>query len=291
MIGGFLGAGKTSLLNRLLRDAGGQRLGLIINDFGDINIDEQLIVSRDEEMLALANGCICCSIGSDFIRALIQLVTMEAPPDQIIIEASGVANPARIAAIARADKALRLQGVFVLVDVLNFTQQYRDPLLADTLEGQVAAADLLILTKIDEAEAGQVAEVEALLQQIRPDVRMVRVSIDKLPLDLLLDLSPGDALDASHGVHEHAHPFWSGSVGLQKPVARRALEGFVAGLPTTLLRLKGVVHLENGLHTVQYVAGRLELTPYGGASVSPSLVFIGVGEDRSAEIGRVLAAL
>ncbi|MEQ9520639.1 MAG: GTP-binding protein, partial [Parvibaculum sp.] len=198
VIGGFLGAGKTSLLNRLLQEAGGRRLGLIINDFGDINIDEQLIISRDEEMVSLANGCICCSIGSDFVRALISLVTMQPPPEQIIIEASGVADPARIAGIARADKALALQGVLVLVDVLHFLTQLADPLLTDTLEGQVRSADLVLLTKIDEANEAQVLLVEDALRKLRADVPLVRAQIDELPLSVLFDLPSGETSASSH---------------------------------------------------------------------------------------------
>src|ERR1700709_656345 len=99
VIGGFLGAGKTTLLNQLLREGGGdRRLAVLVNDFGAINIDAELVESREGEMLTLSNGCICCGIGGDFIAALASLRDVDDPPEQVVVEASGVADPAQIAA-------------------------------------------------------------------------------------------------------------------------------------------------------------------------------------------------
>src|ERR1700710_2511682 len=97
VIGGFLGAGKTTLLNAVLRDPGDRRLAVLVNDFGAINIDAELVQSRDGEMLTLSNGCICCGIGGDFIAALASLRDVDEPPEQVVVEASGVADPGQIA--------------------------------------------------------------------------------------------------------------------------------------------------------------------------------------------------
>jgi len=282
VVGGFLGAGKTSLLNRLLQENGGRRLGLIVNDFGDINIDEKLIVARDETMISLANGCICCSIGSDFLRALVALVTRPDPPDQIVIEASGVANPVRIASIARADRSLHLQGVTVLVDAVNFCQQLGDLLLKDTLEGQVRAADLVILTKVDIASDEEVVKVRDAVRNISPDVRMIASPVEALPVDLVFDL--GDApLTSDAPLAEPHHPFWSGTFASDLPCDVDILRQILGDLPPNLLRLKGVVSDSEGHgFAVQWVAGRLVIDPHALAdpSARSALVYIGVGEEK-----------
>ncbi len=280
VVGGFLGAGKTTLLNRLLQENEGRRLGVIVNDFGDINIDETLIVTRDEDMVSLANGCICCSIGNDFLRALISLVTRDDPPDQIIIEASGVADPLRIAAIARADKALRLQGIFVLVDVTQYVSQAADPLLADTVQAQVGAADLLVLTKTDIATDAQVREVEDLLERERPGVLRVATSTADLPASLLFDFSGGGPTDVDRG-HDPHGLFWTGSVSDVGVCDLESLKGVLAGLPG-LLRCKGRVRSADGsLQLIQWTPSRMEIT---GVDEEPgrapaALVFIGVGAE------------
>ncbi|MBA3508391.1 MAG: GTP-binding protein, partial [Betaproteobacteria bacterium] len=111
VIGGFLGAGKTTLLNHLLGAPHGRRLAVLVNDFGPINIDAALIRSRSEDTISLANGCACCSVAGDLTRALIELAQRDEPPDAIVLEASGLADPHGIAQVALANPALRLDGV------------------------------------------------------------------------------------------------------------------------------------------------------------------------------------
>jgi len=280
IVGGFLGAGKTTLLNRLLEEADGQRLGLIINDFGDINIDEKLIVARDEDMISLANGCICCSIGNDFLRALVAMTSRADPPEQIIIEASGVANPARIASIAQADRDLSLQGVIVLVDAVNFITQLDDALLADTLEGQVRAGDLIVLTKRDLVSPKAISLVEKAVAAITSVPRIVSSAVGDLPIGLLFDLSSRDR--RSGEMREPAHPsFWAGSFTSEQPCNLDLLREKLMALPETLLRLKGVVcDVEGRSHTVQWVAGRLVIAASSltvGGVAGSELVYIGVG--------------
>jgi G3E family GTPase len=279
VVGGFLGSGKTTLLNRLLKENDGRRLGLIVNDFGDINIDEKLIVARDEDMVSLANGCICCSIGNDFLRALISLVTRPDPPEQIIIEASGVADPMRIAAIARADKALRLQGVFVLVDVTHYIKQSADPLLADTVSAQVRAADLLVLTKSDISTAAEIEAVSALLEKEKPGALKVVSSPEELPASLLFDFADGaDRMGAqSHAPHD---VFWTGSVSTDLICDVDGLKEVLAS-QSGLLRCKGFVRTaDDDWQVIQWVTGRLDVLPLaeGRGHSECSLVYIGVGQ-------------
>ena len=295
IVGGFLGAGKTTLLNRLLEEADGQRLGLIVNDFGDINVDEKLIVARDEDMISLANGCICCSIGNDFLRALIAMTSRVDPPEKIIIEASGVANPARIASIAQADRDLSLQGVIVLVDAVNFIAQLDDALLTDTLEGQVRAGDLIVITKRDLVSPADISRVEQAIAAITPAPRTVSSTVSDLPIGLLFEMTGSDNRpDQAEG---HAHPsFWTGSFTSKQPCNIERLRADLAALPKSLLRLKGLVTDSEGKrHTVQWVAGRLDVTetPHTVGDVALcELVYIGVGAGtEKTEVRRLLTSI
>ncbi|MCI4428172.1 MAG: GTP-binding protein, partial [Burkholderiales bacterium] len=116
VIGGFLGAGKTTLLNHWLSNAGGQRLAVLVNDFGALNIDAMLIEANHGDTVALSNGCVCCQIGDDLSLALMQVLDSGRRFDAVIVEASGVSDPWRIAQFGRADPRLQLDGVIVLVD-------------------------------------------------------------------------------------------------------------------------------------------------------------------------------
>ena len=120
LITGFLGAGKTTLLNRLLDDPGGRRLVVLVNDFGSINIDASLVRSRTEDMISLTNGCACCTVSTDLTRTLIDLAQREDPPDAIVLEASGLADPRGIAQVALSNPSLRLDGVLALVDATQY---------------------------------------------------------------------------------------------------------------------------------------------------------------------------
>src|SRR6202012_3786622 len=134
VIGGFLGAGKTILLNHWLRQAEGQRLAGLVNHLRALDIDAGLIAARAGDTIALANGCVCCQIGDDLSRALIRVLEAGNAFDAVVIEASGVSDPWRIAQLGRADPGLGLDGVIVLVDAGAALAQSRDPQLADTLE-------------------------------------------------------------------------------------------------------------------------------------------------------------
>ena len=288
VVGGFLGSGKTTLLNRLLRENDGRRLGLIVNDFGDINIDEKLIIARDEDMVSLANGCICCSIGNDFLRALISLVTRPDPPEQIIIEASGVADPLRIGAIARADTALRLQGIFVLVDVTQYVKQSADPLLTDTVHAQVQAADLLVLTKSDISTVSEIDAVTELLEHEKPGALQVVSSPEELPASLLFDFADGADGRAAQN-HTPHDVFWTGSIVNDLACDVAELKQVLAS-QVGLLRCKGVVRTaEDTWQIVQWVAGRMDATSLASGSVQNenNLVYIGVG-DKPAELDQAL---
>src|SRR5207344_1906043 len=149
VIGGFLGAGKTTLLNRLLRRDSGRRFAVMVNDFGALDIDSRLVVDHGGDTIALANGCLCCSIGDSLVTTLLALLERPQRFDHIVVEASGVADPGRIADLAVLDPRLVRDGVIVVVDAETVRQRAEDRRVGDTIARQLAAADLLVLNKID----------------------------------------------------------------------------------------------------------------------------------------------
>ena len=116
VIGGYLGAGKTTLINQILRDPQGKRYLVMVNDFGAINVDASLLVSADEDTIQLSNGCVCCTMGADLFLAIGDVLDGDMRPDHIVIEASGIADPAKIANVAVAEPDLVYQGIITVVD-------------------------------------------------------------------------------------------------------------------------------------------------------------------------------
>lgn len=154
VLGGWLGAGKTTLLNRLLASAD-ERIAVIVNDVGEINIDADLVrtAAGDDGVVELANGCVCCSIGEDFELTLIELTLRDPAPDRIVVEASGIADPRQIAAFAQHRRVV-LDAVITLAEAAGFTERSSRPPYGSLMRTQVAGADLVIATKLDLVEPG-----------------------------------------------------------------------------------------------------------------------------------------
>lgn len=252
VIGGFLGAGKTTLLNRWLRNAGGQRLAVLVNDFGALNIDAELIAANTGEAIALSNGCVCCQIGDDLTGALIQVLESAERFDAVVIEASGVSDPWRIAQLGRADPGLALDGVIVLVDASAARAQWRDPLLTDTVERQLKAADLIVVNKIDLVADGERAALPAWIESVAGPVPQFQTVDAEVPLALLSGLALPPAAgrvphaDCGHDpAHEHTPHhgalFDTWSCRPERVFDTSSLRAWLRDTPAGLLRLKGVL--------------------------------------------------
>ncbi|MBN8494467.1 MAG: GTP-binding protein [Burkholderiales bacterium] len=153
VIGGYLGAGKTTLVNHLLRHAGGRRLAVLVNDFGELPIDDALIEARDGNLLRLAGGCVCCSFGSDLLGALQQLSALSPPPQQLLLECSGVARPGAVARTLTLLPALQRDAVLVLADAESLRERAADRYVGELVQQQLAEADLIALNKCDRIDA------------------------------------------------------------------------------------------------------------------------------------------
>ncbi len=218
VIGGFLGAGKTTLLQHWLRTAGGRRLAVLVNDFGALNVDAALIAASGADTIALSNGCVCCQIGDDLSAALMRVLDSADRFDAIVVEASGVSDPWRIAQIGLADPALALGGVIVLADASALPAQAADPLLADTLQRQLDSADLIVLNKSDLVDAAELQRVGEWLDAHAGAVPRLQTQQAAVPPLLLDELrwphaatpAGGCAPDAhAHGhtrEHDNSHP-------------------------------------------------------------------------------------
>lgn len=270
VIGGFLGAGKTTLVNRWLREAEGQRIAVLVNDFGALNIDAALIAGTSGDTIALTNGCVCCQIGDDLSRALIQVLESGTRFDAVVIEASGVSDPWRIAQMGMAAPELGLEGVIVLVDAAAVMGQARDPLLADTLERQLRAADLVVINKVDGVTAEDLARVRAWVTAVAGRSPQYETSQAELPKVLREGLSLADAREgrgcahAGCGHEDHAHDAHHHHGELFDSWSCRPLQTFDAGAlrawlrdtPAGLLRLKGLVRTGQAEWSEIQFAGR-----------------------------------
>jgi G3E family GTPase len=280
VIGGFLGAGKTSLLVHWLKQAQGQRIAVLVNDFGAINIDAELLSESNSDTIALSNGCVCCQIGGDLSQALLQVLDTPQPFDAIVIEASGVSDPWPIAQIALADKRLSLHGVLVVVDAAAVRAHAADPLLHDSLLRQLRAADLLVLNKTDLCNAEEIQACTLWLHETVGPVPCLHSQHGQLPLALLqTDWEPASAAasaaapahvctdpcannhDHDH-IHGHGHSadhaslFTSDSRSPAQVFHTAWLREQLQQTPAWVMRLKGWVRThEHGWSEIQF-AGR-----------------------------------
>ena len=181
VIGGYLGAGKTTLVNHILRQAS-ERVAVMVNDFGEINIDQALIDSRSENTISLTNGCICCSLVDGFVSALESVMSFRPKPTRLVIEASGVADPGAVAAYGHGP-GLALDAVVVVTDAVRLCEQVADPLIGQTVASQIDAADVIVLNKIDLADNLTAAKTE--LARLNPDALLAYASHAEVNLDLL----------------------------------------------------------------------------------------------------------
>ena len=188
VIGGYLGAGKTTLVNHLLRHANGRRLAVLVNDFGALPIDAALIESADGDVLSLAGGCVCCSYGSDLVGALMDLPGRAPHVEHVLIETSGVALPGAVASTLGLLAAYKLDAVVVLADSETTATRAADPYMADTIARQFAAADLVLLNKIDLASAAALDGARRTIAGAAPRARIVEVARSAVPIDVVLGM-------------------------------------------------------------------------------------------------------
>ena len=240
VIGGYLGAGKTTLVNHLLRQAQGLRIAVLVNDFGEISIDADLIVSTDGEVMQLAGGCLCCSVGSDLIGALIALGERSPLPDLLLIETSGVALPGAVARSIRLAPQIEVDAVMVLADAQSVREQAQDRHVGDTVRQQLQDADLLLLNKLDLIDAAALTELRSWLAIQAPHARLIEACNAALPLELVCDLA--DEIESPHSLERQTGALFAGdATGLRR--ARRKPSA-ASAFDSLSLSIEGLVNVE-----------------------------------------------
>jgi len=299
---GFLGAGKTTLLNRILTGNHGLRVGVLVNDFGSINIDAELVVGVDGNMISLANGCVCCQIRDDLIESVVALLARPETVEYILLEASGVADPGGIFATfsdASLRDRIRLDSVICVVDADQVFAHPEYPPLMQLKLHQVGFADMLILNKVDLAGPEQVAKVRAWLDDHFNRLRIVETNYCEVPYEILLGVGRFDPARAgldSHAVghsctdptchddhhgHDHSKVFSTWSYETDLPLALEALRETMRKLPGTVYRAKGVVYSADTPQrraVLQVVGRRVDISlqdEWGGRTPRTQIVVIG----------------
>jgi G3E family GTPase len=304
VVAGFLGAGKTTLLNHILHDDHGLRVAVLVNDFGSINIDAELITEVGDGMVSMANGCICCSIRSDLISAVLKMADLPDRPERIVIESSGVADPAGIVSSFLEPEiwgTVQLDGVITVVDAEQTLAL--PPEEAKLARAQIVGGDLVVLNKVDLVDAAKLAQVRDWLREIRPGMPVFEASQCLLPMEILLGtdgarpaklpsavepaldihVHDGSTTTEAHGGehdHEHTLAFDTWSYASDTPMELGLLQQVLTHLPATVFRAKGFIHaVEKSQRRLvfQLVGRRATVTvsgPWGEQTPQTRLVFI-----------------
>jgi G3E family GTPase len=221
---GYLGAGKTTLLNRILSEPHGKKYAVIVNEFGEIGIDNELVVNADEEVFEMNNGCICCTVRGDLIRIIEGLMRRKGKFDAIIVETTGLADPAPVAQTFFVDenvgKRTKLDAVVTVADAKWLKDRLKD---APEAKNQIAFADVILINKTDLVSDAELREIEARVRAINPYARLHRTQRSKIALDevlgrnafdldRILDIEPAflDAADSHDHDHDHDHDHGNG---------------------------------------------------------------------------------
>ncbi len=199
---GFLGAGKTTLLNRILNGNHGLKVAVLVNDFGSINIDAELVVGVESNVISLANGCVCCTIRDDLVETVMAMINRPERPEYILLEASGVAEPTGIAVTfnnPRFRDRIRLDSILCVVDA---EQVFAAPELMELKIFQMACADMVILNKVDLVDREQIAKITAWLDSRFHRYRLIEARHCNVPLEVLLSVGRFDPVAAESSGNE-----------------------------------------------------------------------------------------
>lgn len=257
LLTGYLGAGKTTLLNRILTEQHGKKYAVIVNEFGEIGIDNDLVVDADEEVFEMNNGCICCTVRGDLIRIISALMKRKDRFDAILIETTGLADPAPVAQTFFVDEDVRaktrLDAIVTVVDAAHIERRLED---SHEAEEQIAFADVILLNKTDVVDASDLSRIEARIRKVNPVARIIRTQKCDAALDAILNQGAFDlnrilAIEPAfleEDDHEHDDGITSVSLLSKKPMDGKKVMDWIRKLAvergTDLLRSKGILDIK-----------------------------------------------
>jgi G3E family GTPase len=274
IIAGYLGSGKTTLLRRLIEKAD-RRLAILINEFGELSIDSQIVSGKNIKIAELPGGCVCCSLIGEFEAAVNEIIET-VRPDEIVVETTGVAEPDALI----MDIQENLHGVIIdaVVTIVDAEATLRFPSIGYTGRVQIEMADLILLNKMDLIPDEQRVKVRGIVQAIHPSALLLETVQCQVDTSLIF----GQALQLERKVkipseESHTHPMESFQVTFDQTLKRDCFEKVIQQLPEGIYRAKGFIQLEQGTFLLNFVAGRWELEPWPEKDVKAGLVFIGEG--------------
>ncbi|QHO74095.1 GTPase [Bradyrhizobium sp. CCBAU 051011] len=299
LITGFLGAGKTTIVNHLLANAAGRRIAAVVNDFGAINIDAELIAGASDGVVSLSNGCICCSLEGDLLRTLAALLRRDPPPEFIVIETSGIADPSDIVRTLMDPLIWReapLETVLCVVDATTPPGKLNDDAL---LRSQLRAADVVALSKVDLADAARRAQLREAIRALHPAAVVVDALHGEVPAALLFPVdvdrapTPREVGPRRPAIDRFETLSWTS----EQLVSLPRLQHAIGRLAPKLVRAKGVfetVEQPGRLMVFQLAGGRATLAPGGEPAAGvprTRIVFIAeIGILSKSEIDTIMEA-
>jgi G3E family GTPase len=287
VLGGYLGAGKTTLLNALLRDAHGIRFAVLVNDFGSIAVDAEAIAALGADTIELTNGCTCCTIGGDLVLALKALLARAQPPDRVVIEASGVADPGAIARIVASHPAFASAATVVVADAETIRTRVDDRYVGELVRRQLARADAIVLSKLDLLQSAEIAAAREWIASTAPGVPVFESSGgDGFPSEMLLDADLASSLRTPSGAaaHDHAKTFASIAFRCDGPLDRTRFLAVAATMAPAIVRAKGTLTFADEPSQPQsfQLAGERWSVEAGGSARGTQIVAIALAGDEGA---------
>ena len=271
IITGYLGAGKTTLLRNILNNAD-QKLAVIMNEFGEINIDGKIIKGKNVNMTELQGGCVCCSLTGEF-EAAIKEITRKVKPDAIVVETTGVAEPdAVIVDIQDNLPELRLDGVITVVDA---DAMIKFPAIGHTGKMQIEMADIILLNKVDLVANNKLKEVENKIKSINEAAAIIKAEKCNVDNEVLFGINT-KKIAKKHKVHEIKEQYFKFET--RKLIDKGKFEDFVKNMPKNVYRAKGFINSDKGYFLFNYVAGRYDFEEFKADKTE--LVFIGENIDK-----------
>lgn len=289
VISGFLGSGKTTLLNQILQNCENLKVAVLVNEFGDINIDSQLLVSIDEDMIELSNGCICCTINADLVDAVYRVLERSDKIDYLVVETTGVADPLPIILTflgSDLKHMTRLDSVITVVDSETFTPEHFESTAA---LNQIVYGDIILLNKVDLVYSRTVQKLERFIRDLKPQARILETVRTKAPLPLILDVELLESDRYKHKKKHHHHSdhlendgFASISFKSIHPFSIKKFQEFLDNLSPNVFRGKGILWFRESYvrHIFQLSGKRCSLETDQKSPNGNQLILIGRDLDQ-----------